>query len=734
MSSSTNDPVLGLLSDDVRDGSEQRPDDLDRSDYAKHVANLLDRVRNQSESAVLALIGDWGAGKSTVIELLRSRLNEPWSVATFNPWTYPDTESLQRGFFSELAAALPKEDRPGNARTTIGTFARTISPVGKVGSLIGVDLETPLRALGDIIAGDTSASAAKKSAEDALRRASIPVLMIVDDLDRLTPDELLEVLKLVRLVGRLPFVYYLLSYDERTLLDVLRRTPVTGDNEGRARAYMEKIVQVRLDLPALRSDQRMRLLDEGLQQIGVGVDPALSSDDQQRLGEIYGSVLDRRLTTPRAINRFLGQVQAFYSSLHGEVDFVDFFIATWLRTQEPGVYKLLHTERAELLGLGLSSHLGERGAAAQKARRELWEQRLHEAHVRPEHLDGVVRALSALFPEIAAAFTSSQHFTRRAARRTPKAISDLDYFDRYVSFGVPPDDVADAEVKQAVNDLHHTSTSPAVTRLADQLKAETARTMRKLEALRSDGVSIPEYELFNLVACTSTSIDRERLSLFEDPWRAAVHSGAGCLSSMDGKRAAQAIKHLGNEPRLVEFVVDVAWRLQPNDQSTRGDFPPAGFDYAPVAEAASAVIAASFATRRNASPLDDGAMTLFWPWHHIDPAAAHRWLADQVDTDRWQLSETMGALTSTTIPIGPGPKKRSIGDFDVQVVDEIFSLERVFTDLSPLLDTAEPLTGDPFHQSATRENRIQQALYILRKARELRAENTKAAGGKTPAP
>jgi predicted KAP-like P-loop ATPase len=76
----------------------------------------------------------------------------------------------------------------------------------------------------------------------------MPVLVVLDDLDRLTPDELPLVFKLVRLVGRLPNVYYLLRYDERTLLDVLRRTDLVGDDEARGRDHLEKMVQVRLDL------------------------------------------------------------------------------------------------------------------------------------------------------------------------------------------------------------------------------------------------------------------------------------------------------------------------------------------------------------------------------------------------------------------------------------------------------------------------------------------------------
>ncbi|MCC2313553.1 KAP family P-loop NTPase fold protein [Cellulomonas xiejunii] len=710
----------GLLSDDARDGTEARPDELDRRGYADHLAQLLDNVRAQSESTVLALIGDWGSGKSSVLEMLQRGLKDPWRVATFNPWTYPDTPSLHRGFFSELMAALPEEGRPGSARKKIGEFARTVSPLGKLGSLVGVDVQELIRAGGDLLTGDSSASASKKSAEVALRESALPVLMVVDDLDRLTPDELLEVLKLVRLVGRLPHVYYLLSYDERTLLDVLLRTPVTGANEGRARAYLEKIVQVRLDMPALRAAQRARLLNDGLDKIGAAVGLLLTANDERRLGEIYFSVLDRRLSTPRAITRFLGQIQAFYPLLHGEVDFVDFFLVNWLRTQEPGVYRMLQAERDDLLGRDNSRFALGRDAAAQASRRARWDERLQAAQVHQTDLPGVIKVLSALFPEIEAAFTNAQYFAQARQRSTPRAISHLDYFDRYVSFGVPQEDVSDADVTAAIEDLAARKDSPAVARLGGEIAIEPARAMRKLEALRDARVPLPEEALFDLIAHASPSIDRRRNDLFDNPWRSAVRGGAACLLGMGSERAVDAVTRLGGIADLEEYVVDAVGFLIPRDTDTVDERLPAEFDFSLVGSAASAIIRTSLETHGANSPLDDGAMGSFWTWRYLEPDAARAWLVGQVDSGRWAMAETMGAFTTTLVPIGVPNPESSIGDFEIRTVDEIFGLDHVFAVLDSELEAAIRPDGGSFRTPATPGNRVQHALLRLKQERDAR--------------
>ena len=111
----------GFLSDDPRDGSTAKPDDLGRAAFVDHVAALLSSVRDQSPSSVIGLTGDWGSGKSTVLQMVLRRLKagdgaQRWLVAEFNPWTYPDTEAMQRGFFAELKSVLPEELQGGSAR------------------------------------------------------------------------------------------------------------------------------------------------------------------------------------------------------------------------------------------------------------------------------------------------------------------------------------------------------------------------------------------------------------------------------------------------------------------------------------------------------------------------------------------------------------------------------------------------------------------------------------------
>ncbi|WP_260844944.1 KAP family NTPase [Streptomyces sp. SLBN-31] len=108
---------------------DEGPDLLGHGQYAQHVLSLLDRVRAQTETGVLALIGPWGSGKSSVLGKVARRLRETangdgWWVAELNPWLYSDLESLTLALFSEIREALPKDGRWSEAERRSADSAR----------------------------------------------------------------------------------------------------------------------------------------------------------------------------------------------------------------------------------------------------------------------------------------------------------------------------------------------------------------------------------------------------------------------------------------------------------------------------------------------------------------------------------------------------------------------------------------------------------------------------------
>ena len=79
-------------------------------------------------------------------------------------------------------------------------------------------------------------------------------LIVIDDIDRLSPDEALLIFRLVKSVGRLPNVIYLLVYDRDLAESIIaERYPSEGPH------YLEKIVQAPFELPEPHHSDSQRI-------------------------------------------------------------------------------------------------------------------------------------------------------------------------------------------------------------------------------------------------------------------------------------------------------------------------------------------------------------------------------------------------------------------------------------------------------------------------------------------
>jgi hypothetical protein len=687
---------------------EEGPDLLGHGQYAQHVLSLLDRVRAQTETGVLALIGSWGSGKSSVLGKVTRRLRETengegWLIAELNPWLYSDLESLTQALFSEIREALPKDERWSEVRQRIGGFGRAISPLGKATAVFGLDSEGLIQEVSNRVSGDTSASAAKRKAEEALRKAGRPVLVVMDDLDRLTPEELLVVFKLVRLVGHLPGVYYLISFDERTLLDVLQRTELVGNSEPRAREFLEKIVQVRLDLPAFRERDADLLVDRSLAAVLASHNLTLTPDEQQRLSEAYYRYLQARLRTPRAIKRFFGQADATLSQLTGNVDIVDFLLVTFLRTSEPRAYQLLWQHRAELTGTSVD--LPSRRDERPEQHINRWRTRLQGAGVAEQHLDDVIGLMGMLFAPLRQALGYGANTQAIALRR---GIGSIDYFDRYMVFGIPDDDLPEHTFDTALQQLADGTPGTEADELLLRLRDDTQRITRRIQYKRAAGTPLPVAALLKAAARQYghlTSTPQGFFGLFTAD-RAMDFLAKDLLTDLAEPERPAILKAMAETPDGAVLAARTLQRVIAREDSDGPDHTQAAATPGWIGEARSLI---SHEIAQHLTPAVSGPIhelteleiTLIWAWRHAEPEAARTWISQRLDQE-WAPLDLLAVL------LPPDRAPFPVIDNDtLQSLDALIGLEALYSRLGPLLDTpaADPHSSQDEHQA-----RILQAL------------------------
>lgn len=326
---------------------------------------------------------------------IRSELAErPRTVVfRFNPWWFSVQDNLTRAFFSELASILPEADGR-RARDAARALARRYSGAGATAlkaaaSFAGVPIIGPLIGFfADIAAsraGETESLASiKNELEKALASRTHKVAVIIDDVDRLLPQEALQIFTLVKSVGDLPNVVYLLAYDQQIISEMLPRSPLNLRPD-----FLSKIVQYDAPVPMREPEVLSALLINLVNRIF----PAQRADAQEefskRFGTTYQFGVRPYIRQPREIARLANALDVALPALIGQVDPIDFLMLETLRLNDPKAY---WTIREHLAWLTEDQVYADDGKISEDILRSL------SSCIRPE--DAKI-AIAQLFPRAA---------------------------------------------------------------------------------------------------------------------------------------------------------------------------------------------------------------------------------------------------------------------------------------------------------------------------------------------
>ena len=247
---------------------------LQRSKFVERIVHEIDMI-DASQGYVMAVMGQWGSGKTSVLNLVKERLSDSGTILVeYNPWLLSGAEELVSGLFREINAKFNKKGVKYRAAIDkIIDYGEMLTPLTSVpvvgawanGVLMPFQVMAKRRNL-----RTTSVVEQKEQVAEALTNIDSSIVVIVDDIDRLDKVEVREIFKLVRLTENFPNVIYLLSFDRIRVENALAEDGVPG------RAYLEKIVQNGFEIPMIPKKVLTRevaqALDSALEQVKVRLD------------------------------------------------------------------------------------------------------------------------------------------------------------------------------------------------------------------------------------------------------------------------------------------------------------------------------------------------------------------------------------------------------------------------------------------------------------------------------
>lgn len=419
-----------------RPSSNPQDDLFGHASFAASLANSICRYPG-NDGLVLALYGPWGSGKSTVLSYVRHFLEqrpeaEQPATLTFNPWWFSGQDNLARAFLGQMQAVLPaKNAKFEQLGDLLGDFAEGVGGLidlsgmtggagSKIGKLVGMITKRKPK----------DVPALKSEISKILRDAQTRILVIIDDIDRLTPEETRQLFTVIKALADFPNVVYLLAFDrEVAALAIEQQSGMPGER------YLEKIIQVPFELPpvdrvALRAALFKRL-DEILGDTSDGL------FDQSYWTNAFHDGIDPLIQVPRDVVRFTNTLAVTYPAVRGEVNPVDFIALEALRVFLPGLYDVIRTNQDKFSGHSRDSRYdGDQKARA--AFHEQWAQAL------PEQLRSSTRdLLERIFPKIGQMGYGADWLAQW--RRSLRACHP-DVFPTYFRMTVPPGAVRRSEM------------------------------------------------------------------------------------------------------------------------------------------------------------------------------------------------------------------------------------------------------------------------------------------------
>lgn len=334
--------------------SRPEEDALGRRESARQFAVSILSV-DASRGAVVGLYGPWGSGKTSFLELARPHLAVGAAhVIDFNPWLFSGTEQLAGFFFSDLAGQL-------KLRKDLRQIAGTLADYGQaVSGLDWVPLVGPWTARARSVArlsakllksGDRSLRSQRDRVVRAIAKLSKPVVVIVDDVDRLSLTEIREIFRLVRLTASFPNLVYLLAFDRRPVEAALTDAGVLGAD------YLEKIVQLTYNLPEISKAALLHMAATELTAACSDVD--VGDLDESRYPDVFAEIVLPLLRGPRDVRRYAAAVASTARSMGKEMDLVDLLGVEAVRIFLPQMFGRLYPAVEALTQTGGSSWRSE---------------------------------------------------------------------------------------------------------------------------------------------------------------------------------------------------------------------------------------------------------------------------------------------------------------------------------------------------------------------------------------
>ena len=314
------------------------------------IFNLKDKIRkivsiikdsDKNKTWSLAVTAQWGIGKTSFINCIVNQLEkekDKIEVLVFNPRTSKSVATIQEDFFTQFTCILSKYDsRCSHVIKDYMSALQLIDNRGLVEKAIHfyrvwnkVDL--------------------KESIKQTLKRIPKKVLVVIDDFDRQSKDEILEVLKLIDSNAAFPNIFFMTAYDKKQV------NKYFGDiGNAEDACFVDKFFNLEFAIPLRPYIYISRFIEGELNKKF----PANNNQEIQFNGIVtsFQNLFQQYVPTLRDAKRYINQFALDYKEVEGDVVLHEFILVQLIKYRFPEeynqLYKTAYIEEERNFALGI---------------------------------------------------------------------------------------------------------------------------------------------------------------------------------------------------------------------------------------------------------------------------------------------------------------------------------------------------------------------------------------------
>ena len=292
--------------------------DQDLLKIKKYATALTGFILHSDTPITVGLQGEWGTGKTSLMSILNEQLSaQDIATSWVNTWEYSlfrgaseTTPAVLQGMLEKLEQSCKERgnwDVGDEASKKVKQVGRFLSGVANqlVSNKTGIDVAAA--AEGSSGGADPAGISAVKADIASIIQKLIDstgnpykkVVFFVDDLDRIPPNDAVEVLEALKNIFDIPNCVFVLAIDYDVVVKGLESKfgPKTEENEREFRSFFDKIIQVPFSMPVGTYSIENFLLEK-FGEMGYQV----SAEDADDYAKVVRLTIG---TNPRSLKRYL---------------------------------------------------------------------------------------------------------------------------------------------------------------------------------------------------------------------------------------------------------------------------------------------------------------------------------------------------------------------------------------------------------------------------------------------